>query len=350
MASLEMMNFLAADLPSSSPLKRSYTLNPKRLTRNPGGGREGREVTRKPPLPKLSLVGVAGAGGHLLSPSETPSSNSSQSNIPGMFSTSTLPPSLPHTPRHFYRQNSVPSSTSSTSSRQCRPSDLPSKLISAFEGVLCSSPSQHRRGLDSSLVIEETDNTSVTSLYSSDNTQSPRAGSEDRLSGQEFLHSVTASSPVPLPKLRGERGERGDLSLDSGVVTSPSPPTDSGIALLSPATSRNRNNQEDSASVISCSLSEASDTSGSRYDNVVVMSSEAGEAGKRGVSPEDDLSDSSQETGLDNNTNQREMERDISRDSGPYENLTPEILSNVYSKSGLNSLRKILTNGQTTNV
>ena len=80
------------------------------------------------------------------------------------------------------------------------------------------------------------------------------------------------------------------------------------------------------------------------------MSSEAGEAGKRGVSPEDDLSDSSQENGLDNNTNQREMERDISRDSGPYENLTPEILSNVYSKSGLNSLRKILTNGQTTNV
>ena len=37
MASLEMMNLLAADLPSSasasvSPLKRSYTLNPKRLT------------------------------------------------------------------------------------------------------------------------------------------------------------------------------------------------------------------------------------------------------------------------------------------------------------------------------
>ena len=348
MASLEMMNFLAADLPSSSPLKRSYTLNPKRLTRNPGGGREGREVTRKPPLPKLSLVGVAGAGGHLVSPSDSPSCNSSQSNIPGMYST--LPPSLPHTPRTFSRQNSVPTS-SSTSSRQCRPSDLPSKLISAFEGVLCSSPGQHRRGLDSSLVIEETDNSSVTSLYSSDTTTSPRAYSEDRLSGQEFLHSVTSSSPVPLPQLRGERGERGgDLSLDSGVVTSPSPPTDSGIALLSPATSRNRNNQEDSASVISCSLSEASDTSGSRYDNVAVMSSSPGETGKRGVSP-GDLSDSSQENCLDNNnSHQSERQRDSTRDSGPYENLTPEILSNVYSKSGLNSLRKILTNGQTTNV
>ena len=355
MASLEMMNLLAADLPTSSPLKRSYTLNPKRLTRNPGGGREGREVTRKPPLPKLSLVGLTGtggAGGHLVSPSETPSCNSSQSNIPGMYST--LPPSLPHTPRTFSRQNSAPTNTSS---RQSRPSDLPSKLISAFEGVLCSSPSQHRRGLDSSLVIEETDNSSLTSLYSSDTTTSPRACSEDRLSGQEFLHSVTSSSPVPLPQLRGERGERGerggDLSLDSGVVTSPSPPTDSGIALLSPATSRNRNNQEDSASVISCSLSEASDTSGSRYDNVAVMSSEPGETGKRGVSPDGDLTDSSQENCLDNNNTsqrERERERDSTRDSGPYENLTPEILSNVYTKSGLNSLRKILTNGQTTNV
>ena len=331
MASLEMMNSLAADLPTSSPLKRSYTLNPKRLSRNPGGGREGREVTRKPPLPKLSLVGPGGGQPGLLSPSETPSSHSS------LYCT------LPHTPRQFSRQNSLPSPSSPSSSRHCRPSDLPSKLISAFEGVLCSSPGQHRRGLDSSLVIEETDNTSLTSLYSSDLT-SPRADSEDRLSGPEFLHSVTASSPVPLPQVRGEGGEGGDLSLDSGVITSPSPPTDSGIALLSPATNRNRNNQEDSGSVISCSLSEASDTSGSRYDNVAVMSSEPG---KRGGSPED-LSDSSEEICLDNTNNLRD--RDRARDSGPYENLTPEILSNVYSKTGLNSLRKILTNGQTTNV
>ena len=187
------------------------------------------------------------------------------------------------------------------------------------------------------MIEEAADTTSLTSLYSSD--LSPRAASEDRLS------SVTASSPVPLPH---SGGERGDVSLDSGVVTSPSPPTDSGLALLSPpTTARNRNNnqsnsQEDSASVLSCSLSEASDTSGSRYDNVVTNSGEPG-SGQRGGSVEEELSDSSQENCLDNNNHLRE------RDS-TYENLTPEILSNVYSKSGLNSLRKILTNGQTTNV
>ena len=49
-ASLEMMNSLAADLPmASSPLRRSYTLNPRRMQRS-----AGREVTRKPPLPKLA--------------------------------------------------------------------------------------------------------------------------------------------------------------------------------------------------------------------------------------------------------------------------------------------------------
>ena len=49
MASLEMMTSLAADLPlaPSSPLRRSYTLNPRRLQRS-----GAREVTRKPPLPK----------------------------------------------------------------------------------------------------------------------------------------------------------------------------------------------------------------------------------------------------------------------------------------------------------
>ena len=136
------------------------------------------------------------------------------------------------------------------------------------------------------------------------------------------------------------------------MVTSPSPPTDSGLALLSPpTTARNRNNnqsnsQEDSASVLSCSLSEASDTSGSRYYNVVTNSGEPG-SGQRGGSVEEELSDSSQENCLDNNNHLTEIGRE--RDS-TYENLTPEILSNVYSKSGLNSLRKILTNGQTTNV
>ena len=325
MASLEMMNFLASDLPSSSPLKRSYTLNPKRMTRTPG-----REITRKPPLPRLWSVGP-------VSPCETPtSSTSSQTNLAGLGS------SQPPTPgqAHLSRQNSARLSPGTSpdilnTSRHARPSDLPAKLFSAFEG-LCASPGQQRRGLDDSLVIEEYGQTGSPSVSSSCTSQSPREGSEDRLSSQDFLHTVTSSSPVPLPQTALHHHQPGNLSLDSGVITSPSPPTDSGIALLSPPSRHRNNHNEDSASVISCSLSETSETSGSKYDNVKVSESgesEAGDDNRKVVSD-----------GLDNSRQ--------NRDSGPYENVTEqtELLSNLYTKTGLHSLRKILTNGQTTNV
>ena len=309
MASLEMMNFLASDLPTSSPLKRSYTLNPKRMTRT-----AGREITRKPPLPRLWSVGP-------VSPCETPtSSTSSQTNLAGLGS------SQPPTPGQAHLSRLSPPT---------RPSDLPAKLFSAFEG-LCASPGQQRRGLDDSLVIEEYGQTDSPSVSSSSTSQSPREGSEDRLSSQDFLHTVTSSSPVPLPHTVLHHQQGGNLSLDSGVITSPSPPTDSGIALLSPPSRHRNNHNEDSASVISCSLSETSETSGSKYDNVKVSESgdsEAGDDNRKVVSE-----------GLDNSRQ--------NRDSGPYENVTEqtELLSNLYTKTGLHSLRKILTNGQTTNV
>merc|ERR1719500_1370128 len=101
MASLEMMTSLAADLPSSapgpglSPLKRSYTLNPKRMTRTPG-----REVTRKPPLPKLSSIGALSPLTGALSPSALEGGGP---QFPGHYPTNSLP-----RPSPFNRQNSAP--------------------------------------------------------------------------------------------------------------------------------------------------------------------------------------------------------------------------------------------------
>ena len=424
MASLEMMTSLAADLPSSapgpglSPLKRSYTLNPKRMTRTPG-----REVTRKPPLPKLSSMGP-------LSPSLGPLSPLTGALSPsiGSLSPSAVEGGGPHFPGHypsnslprpapFNRQNSAPvtpisetfpqltsnSDAAGEKSKSSRPTDLPGKLISAFEGI-CASPGQSRRAYNSdqgSLVIEEygsregsnpsrghhfvssashtpaghqekqftnfvnltlptahDDNGSVSSNYSSGH--SPRGVSEDRLSAEggpgDMLHTVRSSSPILY---------RNNVSHDSGVLTSPSPPTDSGIALMSPPSQHrhfvnNNNNNvttkskhhtaDDAVSVISCSLSEASEASASKYDNVSTATNLKKE--------EAEMSDSSNI--LENLAEDGEEEDmcdsgDLGfrvRDSGPYENVTPDQadLLSLRDKQGLQSLRRILTNGQTTNV
>ena len=319
MASLEMMNLLAADLPSNqiSPLRRSYTLNPKRLTRTPA-----KEMARKPPLPKLSSMSP-GPSSPLMSPTIT-------SRSP------------------FTRHNSDVSDHTVASPVKTRPSDLPTKLVTAFEGM-CLSPGQSRRadGLQGdrsppkpvrksllklgepryqSSATMEHDSTD-TGSYSSN---SPRAVSEDRdtrLYHGHHMASTRAGSEDP-------GTYHTNVSLDSGVLLSPSPPTDSGIALLSPGIKhRNYNNNvvtrrgpdHDSVSVLSYSeLSEASDHSGSRYDNVHHLSTHDHDA---------ELSDEGDETVLDNG--------DDTRVSGHYDNVMD---------TGLHSLRQMLTTGQTTNV
>ena len=103
---------------------------------------------------------------------------------------------------------------------------------------------------------------------------------------------VPVSSPVPVSEsAHNKNGKSGhsnghdgqtNVSMDSGVLLSPSPPTDSGIVLMSPhvASKFNNNNNtnskllasnqqsldqnEDSVSVLSCSLSEGSEASSSR--------------------------------------------------------------------------------------
>ena len=394
MASLEMMNSLAADLPmAASPLRRSYTLNPKRMQRT-----AGREVTRKPPLPKLALM---------------PNSPTSPQPAPS--------PVLHHTiPRHTSKSPSIePFLRSPSLPRAARPTDLPSKLLSAFEG-LCASPGARRRAetLSPSLIIEEEyspqpiqrlnktsasldpcvspradeeDNCSLSSSHPSSYSHSPRANSEEL----DIQYCVTSSSP---------------LSPSGRPRAASSPPTDSGRATAQGA------QHDDSLSILSCSLSEASEASGSKYDNV--KSSSAceepkvhGEEEAKETIEEDALSDSSNildnlaedSSGSDcgqydctTTTNQQQAGRPErldnqlishglrrNRDSGPYENVglcgDPDIIVNKKQAStcrlpnsmldfvmvdkegeeeglvrthrtGLHSLRNILTKGQTSNV
>merc|ERR1712107_810640 len=164
--------------------------------------------------------------------------------------------------------------------------------------------------------------------------------------------------------------------------------TDSGRATAQGA------QHDDSLSVLSCSLSEASEASGSKYDNVKSSSAceepkvhEGGEEAKETID-EDALSDSSnildnlaedssgsdcgqydctnQELAssperLDNQLISNGLRRN--RDSGPYENVSlagdsQDIIVNKEGeeeglvrthRTGLHSLRNILTKGQTSN-
>ena len=101
---------------------------------------------------------------------------------------------------------------------------------------------------------------------------------------------VPVSSPVPVSEsAHNKNGRSGhsnghdgqtNVSMDSGVLLSPSPPTDSGIVLMSPHVASKFNNNtntnskllasnqqsldQDSVSVLSCSLSEGSEASSSR--------------------------------------------------------------------------------------
>ena len=397
MASLEMMNSLAADLPmATSPLRRSYTLNPKRMQRA-----AGREVTRKPPLPKLALM---------------PNSPTSPQPAPS--------PVLHHTvPRHASKSPSTePFLRSPSLPRAARPTDLPSKLLSAFEG-LCASPGARRRAetLSPSLIIEEEyspqpiqrlnktsasldpgcvsprgeedDNCSLSSSHPSSYSHSPRANSEEL----DIQYCVTSSSPL------SPSGRRRAAS---------SPPTDSGRA-----TAQGAGQHDDSLSILSCSLSEASEASGSKYDNVKSSSaceelkvrdevaketidedalsdssnildnlaedssgSECGQYDCTNTSNNQELADGRPER-LDNQLISNGLRRN--RDSGPYENVgladQQDIIVNKKQantcrlpnsmldfvmvdkegeeeglvrthRTGLHSLRSILTKGQTSNV
>jgi len=245
----------------------------------------------------------------------------------------------------------------------------------------CVSP---RRG-------EEDDNCSLSSSHPSSYSHSPRANSEEL----DIRYCVTSSSPLS--------------PIASRPRAASSPPTDSGRATAQGA------QHEDSLSVLSCSLSEASEASGSKYDNVKSSSAceetkvNVGEEDAKETIDEDALSDSSNildnlaedssgsDCGQYDCTNQElasspeRLDNQIlsnglrrNRDSGPYENVglagdSQDIIVNKKQPStcrlpnsmldfvmvdkegeeeglvrthrtGLHSLRNILTKGQTSNV
>ena len=389
MASLEMMNSLAADLPmATSPLRRSYTLNPKRMQRA-----AGREVTRKPPLPKL-----AGMPNSPTSPQPAPSPVLHHHTIPRHASKS--PPAEP-----FLRSPSLP--------RSARPTDLPSKLLSAFEG-LCASPGARRRAetLSPSLIIEEEYSPQPVQLYKTSTSLDPCAS---RRPGEDDNCSLSSSSH-PSSYSHSPRANSEELDIQY-CVASPRSPSSRHRAASSPPTDSGRATaqgvqHDDSISILSCSLSEASEASGSKYDNV--KSSSACQEAKeheeaKETIDEDALSDSSNildnlaedSSGSDcgqydcTNTNQHleaipeRLDNQViskglrrNRDSGPYENVglaDQDIIVNKKQAStcrlpnsmldfvmvdkegeeealvrthrtGLHSLRNILTKGQTSNV
>ena len=412
MASLEMMTSLAADLPSSTlTLQRRYTLQNRRQHRTPT-----REVNRKPPLPKLTTVN--------LSPS-TPPPNL---NIPGIYTNSSVV-----TPQHYSENLKRHPPSQSADHGKNRPNDFSGGLISAIEET-GESPKRNRRGCNESLVIEEdgkkgepppipirkyqkflqsnqpnhwTNQTELDNCYPAkkddDNRWKP---SSPRSPPGDIQLMVTTSSPIPTPLTP----HLTNVSIDSGLMVSPSPPTDSGIA-VSPfiRTRQNHNktrdddhksdmrqketNSEDALSILSYSLSEGSDTSESKYDNVHLHTNNNNVKHQSEMKDGDEESDSSSiagnlivessESDIGNcdclesgalcnrtktNSDATQPEESLMRinnrqhdhrDSGPYENVNEQqqttndnrnSISEYMAIGGINSLRHIITSGQTTNV
>lgn len=279
MASLEMMNNLAADLPNQNGLlKRSFTVQHRRsnsvATQKPG------EV-KKPPLPKSSLGSiVVPVSSHAINSnhSDTSSTGSTSSNaFKQVLSSSRMSNSQPVT------SGSSPNimSVYPASPRPSRPKELFVRQITL--------PVESSRS-PAAAYYEETPIVPSPSLA----TPSPRGSSSN---GQvpppiparrypRVYHQISSNTDESEP----DQQRPSVRSIDSGILTSPSPPTDSGIA-VSPLTSYTNRHRSvivpgppdqfadataDKAAAGSKSTSDdtvsidstESDTSGSRYDNV----------------------------------------------------------------------------------
>ena len=393
-------------------------------------------MNRKPPLPKLASVS--------LSPGTPPSQQPQQPAITYLYS-ATSGGSSP-----YLRQNSEHSSHDSTPEPETRrdktspapdvrrPTDLPARLRTQFEDIPAS-PKQNRRAANANgnLVIEEMSGkiepppipvrkykivvNNQTGIQ--EHNQTNREGRADLIQPYKDKDNkwqppspmsqpgdiqmlVTTSSPLPTP----HTPHLTNVSMDSGLMVSPSPPTDSGIA-VSPfiRTRQNHNktrdddhksdmrqketNSEDALSILSYSLSEGSDTSESKYDNVHLHTNNNNVKHQSEMKDGDEESDSSSiagnlivessESDIGNcdclesgalcnrtktNSDATQPEESLMRinnrqhdhrDSGPYENVNEQqqttndnrnSISEYMAMGGINSLRHIITSGQTTNV
>jgi len=390
-ASLEMMTSLAADLPSTTMQRQwSYTLQNRRNKRTPT-----REVTRKPPLPKLSI--------QPLSPSTPPSTPI----LPLHF-----PPSNQN-PRNqsFLRQNSSPVSITPEPAFK-RPKDFPIKLVSTMDR-LHTVPRQNKRASDRNLVIEETmsgepppipvrkyknilkdqtvyeQNNGTHVNASSESPRHPNSLSDNLSPTHETEFRINTSTPLKILAKPDANTHGMNHSVDSGVL-SPSPP-----CVLSHLTKpqhergtkdlcENRQKQdqadgshsEDGLSLLSCSLSETSDLSESKYDNVhfhlnnneedehplkdkkldefegsdcssilgnLVLGSSESDIGNCECSERNQLCNRQK-----NNYNQTHYLDN--RDSGPYENVQQQTNNQDTRTEGRGSLGHMLDQGKTTNV
>ena len=250
MASLEMMESLAADLPQNGNinLKRSYTVQHRR---NQGSKEEG----KKPPLPKLSHPPV--------------NLNSSQnSNLKQVLSSRITSGSSPNLPLHssprltrpkelFVRQITLPMDCYEVEETPIVPS--PSLATPSTKTVIPPPiPARRYPRIYQHQINSHSSNTDESETER-------RRGSE--------------SSPKNFRS--NESSPNNFRSNDSGILTSPSPPTDSGIALSPPTQPRivtkppdefadAKNSKNSAVDTVSLSSSESDTTSGSRYDNVSV--------------------------------------------------------------------------------
>ena len=259
MASLEMMESLAADLPQNgngnSNLKRSYTVQ-HRSSRNTSSHHNGKEEGKKPPLPKIS---------HPQLSTYTTSSHSNGNNLKQVLNSRITSGSSPNLPLH-------------SSPRLTRPKELfvrqitlPMESYEAEETPIVPSPSlaTPQKSVPPPIPARRYPRVYHQLGHSSNTDES-----------ENDLHR-RGSESSPKNFRSNESSPNNFRSNDSGILTSPSPPTDSGIALSPPTQPRtsltkppdefadSRKNSSKSSDTVSLSSSESDTTSGSRYDNVV---------------------------------------------------------------------------------
>jgi hypothetical protein len=300
MASLEMMNSLAADLPQngggSSMLKRSFTVQHRR------GQRLSPESIKKPPLPKLSLGTpssftpyspvISSQNNH--NSSDTSSTGSSASSAGGGKNTHSTTARQVLASRLHSSPSAVTSGSSPnihhmgypTSPRPNRPKELFVRQI-----TLPMEQQQKHFGVETPIVpspsLAKTTARTPTAANSSGQVPPPiPARRYPRVYHQIHLNNSNTDESEPDQRRGSESSPRGPtyrstMSADSGILTSPSPPTDSGIGAMSPPTlikhipsppefadkaGGSMKSSDDTVSI--CSSSESDSTSGSRYDNV----------------------------------------------------------------------------------
>ena len=323
MASLEMMNNLAADLPhsngnhggnnggnGSTSLKRSFTVQHRR----PTAKTPTEQDTKKPPLPKLSL----GSHNSNTSPAVTPTmvtshhsshfsdtsstGSSGSSNMPNtykqvlasrMHSSSSSSPlssgSSPNIPLHVYPASPRPNRPKELFVRQIT---LPMESKAYEETPIVPSPS-----LASPLKTPTGGGSSNKQVPPPIPARRYPRGVYHAISSSNNNTDESESDQRRGSESGGGHYQRSTVSADSGILTSPSPPTDSGIAVSPPVQLRSTNKpsggstnmvpnppdqfadyetkkstSDDTVSITSSSESDT--TSGSRYDNVVPKKSQ----------------------------------------------------------------------------